>query len=150
MFKPGNEFRWRSQSAFVLIAAGAILSLNDFLTFPILDGQNGGGAFLLLYILFLLLMGVPLLVGELLIGRLGRQDPVGSLEILAKRNNASKSRKSIGFISMVAAFLIVATFSVVAGWSLSYLLKFALGIWIFGLGVIFLLLVVTLSSIGVI
>ncbi len=127
MLKPTNGFQWRSQSVFVLIAAGATLSLNDFLTFPILVGQNGGGAFLLLYMFFLLLMGLPLLMGELLIGRLGRLDPAGCFEILAKRNHASVTWKSIGFISMVAAFLIVATFSVVAGWSLSYLLKFGLG-----------------------
>ena len=47
-----NGFPWRSQSAFVIVAAGATLSLNDFLTFPVLAGQNGGGAFLLLYLLY--------------------------------------------------------------------------------------------------
>ena len=56
MLKPSSGFQLRSQSVFVLVAAGATLSLNDFLTFPILAGQNGGGAFLLLYVLILLLM----------------------------------------------------------------------------------------------
>ncbi len=128
MPKPTNRFQWRSQSVFILVAAGATLSFNDFLTFPVLAGQNGGGAFLLLYVFFLLLMGVPLLMGELLVGRLGRNDPVGSFEILARRNKASTTWKAIGFLSIVAAFLIVATFSVVAGWSLSYMLMLGLGI----------------------
>ncbi len=127
MLKPTHRFQWQSQSAFIVVAAGATLSLNDFLTFPILAGQNGGGAFLLLYVFFLLVMGLPLLMGELLMGRLSRLDPVGSFEILAKKNRASTSWKFVGFISVIAAFLIVATFSVIAGWSLSYLIKFSLG-----------------------
>lgn len=61
-------------------------------------------------------------------GRLGRNDPVGCFEILARRNKASTTWKAIGFLSIVAAFLTFATFSVVAGWSLSYLLMLGLGI----------------------
>jgi len=89
MLNPTNRFQWQSQSVFVIVAAGATLSLNDFLTFPILAGQNGGGAFLMLYVLFLLVMGLPLLMRALLIGRLGRLDPAGSFEILAQGNNTS-------------------------------------------------------------
>jgi NSS family neurotransmitter:Na+ symporter len=78
-----NGFTWRSQSTFVIVAAGATLSLNDFLTFPVLAGQNGGGAFLLLYILFLFALGLPLLMVELLLGRLTRSDPAASLRLLS-------------------------------------------------------------------
>lgn len=129
MSQSTNGFQWRSQSAFIIVAAGATLSLNDFLTFPVLAGHNGGGAFLLLYAIFLILLGLPLLMAELLIGRLGRSDPSRSFEILASQQNASVYWKTVGFVSMLAAFLIVATFSVIAGWSLSYVFKSGLGIY---------------------
>jgi len=124
-----NGIQWRSQSAFIIVATGATLSLNDFLTFPVLVGQNGGGVFLLLYVIFLLVLGLPLLMAELMIGRLGRSDPSRTFEILASQQNASVYWKTVGFISLLAAFLIVATFSVIAGWPLSYIFKSGLGIY---------------------
>ena len=123
-----NGFIWRSRSAFVIVAAGATLSLNDLLTFPVLAGQNGGGAFLLLYILFLFVMGLPLLMTELMLGRLTRTDPAASLETLSEQYRASVYWKLAGLGSMLAAFLIVATFSVIAGWSLAYAVKSMVGL----------------------
>ena len=122
-----NGFTWRSQTAFVAVAAGATLSLNDFLTFPVLAGQNGGGAFLLLYILFLFLLGLPLLMAELMLGRLTRRDPSAALRVLSEQYRASIFWKLTGLAAMLAAFLIVATFSVVAGWSLAYAVKSLFG-----------------------
>ena len=129
MIGPEHGFQWRSQTTFVLVAAGATLSLNDFLTLPVLVGQNGGGNFLLLYTFFLFSMGMPLLMAELLLGRLGKSDPSRSLEILAGQQNASVYWKSLGFASMLAAFLIIAMFSVIAGWSLSYFFKSLMGVY---------------------
>ena len=124
-----NGFQWRSQTAFVVVAAGATLSLNDFLTFPILAGQNGGGAFLILYIVFLFLLGLPLMMSELLLGRISRTDPTHCFESLAGIYRASVYWKAVGFISVIAAILIVATFCVIAGWSLSYFFKSAIGVY---------------------
>jgi len=107
MSKSIDGFHWRSQSVFVVVAAGATLSLNDFLTFPVLVGQNGGSAFLLLYLLFLIVLGLPLLMAELLLGRLGRSDPPRSFEILAAQQKSSVYWKSAGFLSMLAAFMLV-------------------------------------------
>ena len=122
-----NGFVWRSQTAFVVVATGATLSLNDFLTFPVLAGQNGGGAFLLLYILFLFILGLPLLMVELMLGRLTRSDPAACLRGLSEQYKASVYWKLAGIGAMFAAFLIVATFSVIAGWSLAYAIKSAAG-----------------------
>jgi NSS family neurotransmitter:Na+ symporter len=77
-------FTWRSQPVFVIVSVGAILSLNDFLTFPVLAGQNGGGAFLLLYILFLFTFSLPLLMTELMMGRMTRSDPTRSFAFLTR------------------------------------------------------------------
>ena len=129
MIGSASGFRWRSQSTFVVVAAGATLSLNDFLTFPTLAGQNGGGAFLILYILFLFVLGLPLMMGELLLGRISRTDPTHCFESLASQYKASVYWKSVGFISVIAALLIVSTFSVIAGWSLAYFFKSAFGVY---------------------
>ncbi len=122
-----NGFTWRTQTAFIVVAAGATLSLNDFLTFPVLAGQNGGGAFLLLYMLFLFLLGLPLLMAELMLGRLTRRDPSAALRVLSEQYRASIYWKLSGLGAMLAGFLIVATLSVVAGWSLAYGFKSLLG-----------------------
>ena len=127
MSSTDNGFTWRSQTAFVVVAAGATLSLNDMLTFPVLAGQNGGGAFVLLYLLFLVLLGLPLLMTELMLGRLTRRDPSAAMRVLAEQYRASIFWKLAGLAAMLAAFLIVASFSVVAGWSLAYAFKSLLG-----------------------
>ena len=118
-----SGFTWRSQPVFVIVAVGATLSLNDFLTFPVMAGQNGGGAFLLLYILFLFVLGLPLLMAELMMGRITRQDPPGSFGALCWQYKASMYWRLVGLSSMLAAFLIVSTFSVIAGWSFAYSVK---------------------------
>ena len=129
MRQPEHSFQWRSQSTFVLVAAGATLSLNDFLTLPVLVGQNGGGTFLIFYTFFLFSLGMPLLMAELMLGRLGQSDPSRSLEILASQQKASVYWKSLGFASMLAAFIITAMLSIIAGWSLSYSFKSLFGVY---------------------
>ena len=127
MNKTENGTTWRSQSAFVIVAVGATLGLNDFLTFPVMAGQNGGGAFLLLYMLFLFILGMPLLMSELMLGRLTRTDPSASIRILSEKYKAPVYWKLSGLGAILAAFLIVATLSVIAGWSLAYAIKSAGG-----------------------
>ncbi len=121
-------FIWRSQPVFVIVSVGATLSLNDFLTFPVLTGQNGGGAFLLLYMLFLFALGLPLLMAELMLGRITRSDPSGSFGMLSLQYKASVYWRLVGLSSMLAAFLIIATFSVIAGWSFAYSVKSMAGV----------------------
>ena len=123
-------FTWRSRPVFVLVAVGATLSLNDLLTFPVLAGQNGGGAFLLLYLLFLFVLGMPLLMSELMLGRLTRRDPASALGKISHQYRASVYWKLVGLAAMLAAFLIAATLSVVAGWSFAYSVKSASGLFV--------------------
>ncbi|MCP4236285.1 MAG: sodium-dependent transporter [Aestuariibacter sp.] len=129
MSEATDGVQWRSQTAFVVVGAGATLSLNDFLTFPGMAGQNGGGAFLILYLLFLFLLGLPLMMSELLLGRISRTDPTHCFESLASAHNGSVYWKMVGFISLIAAVLIVTTFSVIAGWALAYFYKSAIGVY---------------------
>ncbi len=124
-----KAFHWRGQGTFVVIAAGATLSLNDFLTFPVLAGENGGGVFVALYVFFLLLLGLPLLMSELMLGRLSRGNVVEALHLQSSQHDASLLWKYIGFLALLAGFLILSSFSVVSGWSLAYLFKTALGLY---------------------
>ena len=124
-----NQFQWRSRSAFVVVTAAAILSLNDFLTLPILAGEHGGGAFLMLYLLFLGLLGLPLMMAELMLGRISRTDPVHGLELLAQQSQASACWKLVGFLAVIVALLVVSTLSVISGWALAYFFKSALGVY---------------------
>jgi NSS family neurotransmitter:Na+ symporter len=121
-------FTWRSQPVFVIVSVGAILSLNDFLTFPVLAGQNGGGAFLLLYILFLFTFSLPLLMTELMMGRMTRSDPTRSFAFLTREYRLSIYWRLVGLGAMFAALLIIATFSVIAGWSFAYSVKSTAGV----------------------
>ena len=123
------RFLWKNQTTFVVISVGATLSLKDFLTFPVMAGENGGGAFLLLYSFFLLVLGLPLLMSEFMIGRLTRKNLVDGLGDLAAQHNASVYWKIIGVLALLAGFLILSSYSVVSGWSMSYFVKTGLGVY---------------------
>ena len=124
-----SGFRWRSQSSMVIIAAGATLSLKDFLTFPVMAAENGGGAFIAMYALFLFLLGLPLLMSEFMLGRMSRGNVVDALDQQAREQGASVFWKLVGLMSLLAALLLLSSYSVVSGWSLSYVFKTAFGVY---------------------
>ena len=124
-----SGFRWRSQSSMVIIAAGATLSLKDFLTFPVIAAENGGGAFIAMYALFLFLLGLPLLMSEFMLGRMSRGNVVDALDQQAREQGTSVFWKLVGWMSLLAALLLLSSYSVVSGWSLSYVFKTAFGVY---------------------
>ncbi len=124
-----SGFRWSSQTSLVIIAAGATLSLKDFLTFPVMAAENGGGAFIAMYAVFLFLLGLPLLMGEFMLGRMSRGNIVDALDQQAKEQGASVFWKLVGWMSLLAALLLLSSYSVISGWSLSYVFKTAFGVY---------------------
>lgn len=124
-----SGFRWNNQSTFIVICAGATLSLNDFLTFPVMAGDNGGAAFLLMYAFFLLVLGLPLMMSELMLGRMSRQNIVLALEQRSQQYSASIGWKLAGGLALLAGFLILSSYSVLSGWSLAYFVKTGLGVY---------------------
>ncbi len=92
-------------------------------------GENGGGAFLLLYCFFLLVLGLPLLMSELMLGRMTRGNIVDALGQLAEKNDLSLGWKNIGFFALFAGFLILSSYCVLSGWSLAYFFKTPLGVY---------------------
>lgn len=118
----GTEQGWSSRTAFMLAAIGAAVGLGNIWRFPTLAGENGGGAFVLVYILCVALIGMPLVLVEIMLGRTGRghADAAGSVADVAEQSGVSRKWSVFGGIEIVSAFLILSFYSVVAGWVLNY------------------------------
>jgi NSS family neurotransmitter:Na+ symporter len=120
MDKHSQHGMWSSRTAFILAAAGSAVGLGNIWRFPYLTSDNGGGAFVLLYLACIAVVGLPILIAEVLIGRHGRQSPINTLLNLARETGHSKGWSVIGVMGMAAAVLILSFYSVVAGWTLHY------------------------------
>ena len=108
---------------FVLAAGGAAIGFNNFWQLPQLAAQYGGGAYLIVYLLCVLVIGVPLLMTEYALGRSGRASPVLTFHFLARRVRADPAWAVIGMMGILGAFLILSYLSVIAGWVIAYTLR---------------------------
>lgn len=107
---------WSSRWAFVMAAVGSAVGLGNLVRFPAEAGANGGGAFVIFYIICVLLIGLPVLLSETLIGRHGKSSAVESVKKVAAESGASGWWSIAAGVGMVAAFLILTYYSVLAGW----------------------------------
>jgi len=114
---------WSNRLAFILAAAGSAVGLGNIWKFPYITGENGGGAFVLVYILCVLLIGIPIMMAEILIGRRGRQSPINTMRALAHEESRHGFWQVVGWGGMLAGFLIISYYSVIAGWALAYVLR---------------------------
>ncbi|MDA3816899.1 MAG: sodium-dependent transporter [Prolixibacteraceae bacterium] len=117
----GNDNRDSFGSKFGVIAAtaGSAVGLGNIWRFPYIAGENGGGAFLIIYLLFIILIGLPVMLSELTIGRSTQRNPFGAFRAL----KPGQKWFWVGVMGIAAAFMINAFYSVVAGWTLEYLVK---------------------------
>ena len=113
---------WGTRLGFVLAAVGSAVGLGNIWRFPWLTATNGGSAFLLLYVVLILLVGIPGLLGEMVIGRSSRRNPVGAFDALAGRRF-----RALGGLALVASVVILSFYSVVGGWILRYTFASATG-----------------------
>ncbi len=118
---------WSSRGVFVLAATGSAVGLGNIWKFPYITGENGGGAFVLVYLLCIACIGVPIMMAEVLIGRRGRQSPINTMLALAREARHSRHWRYLGWAGVVAGFLILSYYSVIAGWVLSYVMNTASG-----------------------
>jgi len=116
---------WSSRTAFVLAAIGSAVGLGNLVRFPAEAGANGGGAFVIFYIFCVLLIGLPILLSETLIGRHGQGSAIESMKKVALESRASGWWSIAAGIGMVGAFLILTYYSVLAGWILHFIGVFA-------------------------
>ncbi len=115
--------QWSSRWAFILAATGSAVGLGNIWRFPYITGEYGGGAFVLMYIGCVLLVGIPIMMSEVLLGRRGRQSPISTMEVLAEDEGLSSAWRYLGWMGVVAGFLILSFYSVVAGWTLEYIFQ---------------------------
>ena len=119
--------QWSSRWMFVMAATGSAVGLGNIWKFPYMTGKSGGGAFVIVYLVCIALIGLPVLMAEISLGRRGRQSPVNAMKNLIAEAKASKYWVAIGWSGMLAGFLILSYYSVIAGWTLVYIFKTALG-----------------------
>lgn len=112
--------QWSSEWMFLLAAFGFVVGLKNVWQFPHHLAMYGGSAFLLAYLFFLLLFGVPLLMSQVMLGRMGRATPPRVFARLAPRSRGKRLWVAVGLMSIAAGFLVLSYYSVVAGWLLAY------------------------------
>lgn len=120
--------RWSSASMFVLAGTGASIGFTNIWQLPGLAAQYGGGAFVLAYVAFVVLFGVPLLIAQVVIGRTARASPVYALRLLAPRRRHAVAWSAVGGIAVAACFIVFSYLSVIAGWMSAYVLRSAVGV----------------------
>lgn len=115
-----KRIKWSSRFAFIMATSGAAVGLGNIWKFPYMAGQNGGGAFVLLYLLCILLIGMPTMIAELLIGRRGQRNAINALATLAQESGRSPAWQLMGWLGVLALVMVLSFYSVVSGWSIFY------------------------------
>jgi NSS family neurotransmitter:Na+ symporter len=113
----GERDSFSSRFGVIAAAAGSAIGLGNIWRFPYVAGENGGGAFLVVYLVSILIIGVPVMLSEFVIGRSAQKNPYGAFRDLAP----GKPWYLIGLMGVAAAFMILAFYTVVAGWTLEYI-----------------------------
>jgi len=121
--KKSQHGEWSSRFAFILAATGSAVGLGNIWKFPYITGENGGGAFVIVYLLCVLLIGIPIMMAETMLGRRSRQNPINTMITLADEAGADKNWHYLGWMGVAAGFLILSYYSVIAGWASAYVLK---------------------------
>lgn len=109
---------WGSRLGLILATAGSAIGLGSLWRFPYLTGENGGGLFVILYIVFTIFIGLPVFIAEILMGRTSQEGPVMAFKNLSKPNS---SWHLVGWLSVFTSFIILSYYAVIAGWSLNYM-----------------------------
>ncbi|MCZ6834777.1 MAG: sodium-dependent transporter [Planctomycetota bacterium] len=109
---------WGSRMGFILAAAGSAVGLGNIWKFPYITGENGGGIFVLIYLVCIVVIGLPIMMGEIFIGRTAQNSPVGAFRALSKPGSPWLG---VGWLGVACAFVILSYYSVVAGWALHYI-----------------------------
>jgi NSS family neurotransmitter:Na+ symporter len=118
-----KRVHWKSRFGFIWAAVGSAVGLGNIWRFPYIVGENGGAVFVLLYIICLLLVGLPILIAEIAIGRKTQQNPGSAFKELGK----SPLWEKIGKMTIITGLLVSAFYGVVAAWTFSYLVESLMG-----------------------
>jgi neurotransmitter:Na+ symporter, NSS family len=119
--------QWSSRWAFILAATGSAVGLGNIWKFPYITGANGGGAFVLVYLVCIAIIGIPIMMAEVMLGRRGRQSPINAMLSLSEEAGSHRAWQLVGWSGMIAGFLILSYYSVIAGWALAYVFRAGTG-----------------------
>ena len=122
--------QWSSRLVFILAATGSAVGLGNIWKFPYITGENGGGTFVLVYLVCIALIGLPIMMAETMLGRRGRQSPINTMRDLAKEEGRRNTWVALGWMGVIAGVLILSYYSVIAGWALSYVFRTVSGVFI--------------------
>ncbi len=112
--------QWSGRLGFILAATGSAIGLGNLWKFPYIAHENNGGAFVLVYIGMIALVGVPIMMAEILMGRRTQQSPVGAFKKMAAGRPGGSAWQGVGILGVLAGFTILSYYSVVAGWTIHY------------------------------
>ncbi len=118
-----SQEQWSSRRGFLLAAIGFSVGLGNIWRFPYVAGENGGSAFVIIYLLCAFAIGLPLLVSELAIGRLGRLDPPGSYRAVAEKSGRSLAWGAVGTLAIACVFVVLSFYPVLTGWTFDYFFR---------------------------
>ncbi len=118
--RPANERKWSSNLMFMAAAIGSAVGISNVWKFTYVAGENGGGAFVLVYVGAIAFIALPALIAEFLVGRRGGASVVKTMDNLAERENIPRAWRWYGQMAALGAFIALSFYSVVAGWTIDY------------------------------
>ena len=122
--KKSSRGNWGSRMGFILAATGSAIGLGNIWKFPYITGVYGGGAFVFVYLFCVLIVGLPLMMSELIIGRRAQKNPVGAYK---KLHHDKTPWQLTGWLGVASGFLILSFYSIIAGWAIAYIFKSIVG-----------------------
>ncbi len=114
--------QWTGRLGFVLAAAGSAIGLGNLWKFPYITYENHGGAFVLVYLAAIAVVGVPIMVAEIVMGRRSQRNAVGAFRVLGQGKPGGRLWLGVGFLGVMTGFVILSYYSVVAGWTIRYII----------------------------
>ncbi len=117
-----SRAQWTGRMGFVLAAAGSAIGLGNLWKFPYITLENNGGAFVLVYLAAIAVVGAPILGAEIILGRRSRRNPVGAFALLSNGKPGGRAWKGVGYLGVVSGFIILSYYSMIAGWTIRYIL----------------------------
>ncbi len=121
--EPSKREYWGSRTGFILAATGSAVGLGNLWKFPYIAFENNGGAFVLVYLFCIFIVGFPIMVSEILIGKKTNLNPIGAFATLRKKS----WWPIVGWMGLISAFILLSYYAVIAGWTLEYTLKALFG-----------------------
>lgn len=119
--------QWSSRWMFIFAATASAVGLGNIWKFPYITGENGGSAFVLVYLLCITLIGLPILISEVLIGRRGGRNPIDSTRIVALESHRSRHWQLLGALGLITSFFLLSYYALIAGWAGHYTFGSLLG-----------------------